>query len=181
MLKKLILFFLAITLALVAYNFFYGTLFTKRLSPQETVVYSKNNLELEVFYNRPSKKGRDIFGALVPYNKIWRTGANEATTFTTNQDLYILGQKLPANTYTLWTKPNETNWTVIFNSNQYPWGLDEQMKPMRDSLFDVVSVDVPILKIDPIVEKFTIAFENSSNKVQLTMAWDNVKIAVPLN
>ena len=102
-----------------------GDILQKRLSPKDTVEFKLNDLELEVFYNRPSKRERDIFGALVAYNKIWRTGANEATTFETNKPLKIGDDYLVAGKYTLWTIPNEKEWTVIFNSKQYPWGVGQ--------------------------------------------------------
>jgi hypothetical protein len=70
-----------------------------------------------------------IFGGLVPYGEVWRTGANEATTFTTNQDLLVDGSFLAAGKYTLWTIPGPESWKVIFNSKMYPWGIDTDKKP----------------------------------------------------
>src|SRR4051812_15233363 len=69
---------------------------TKSFSPEDEVVYEQGDLRLKVYYNRPFKKGRDIFGGLVPFDKVWRTGANEATTFESNKDLTIEGKKLKA-------------------------------------------------------------------------------------
>ena len=89
---------------------------TKKHSPEVTEIYEKDGLNIEIFYSSPAKKDREIFGALVPYNEVWRTGANEATTFTTNKDLLIDGQTLPAGEYTLWTIPGEKSWQIIFNS-----------------------------------------------------------------
>lgn len=168
------------TVGVFAYSYFNDGLFSKRLSPKKTVKFEVDDLELEVFYNRPSKRNREIFGALVPYKKIWRTGANEATTFETNKDLTIKDKKLPKGKYTLWTIPNDTSWNVIFNSKQYPWGVDETMQPMRESKFDVINETFPVEKINTTVEQFTIAFDNSTDNLYLTMAWDNVKVAVPL-
>ena len=133
-----------------------------------------------MFYNRPSKRDRDIFGGLVPYNKVWRTGANEATTFETNKALKIGNDSLPAGKYTLWSIPNETHWQVIFNGKQYPWGVDESMNPLREPEFDVISIEVPVILIGNSVEQFTIAFDNSTDNLSLTMAWDQTKIEVPL-
>ena len=133
-----------------------------------------------MFYNRPSKRDRDIFGGLVPFNKVWRTGANEATTFETNKSLQIGNHSLLAGKYTLWTIPNKTHWQVIFNSKQYPWGVDETNRPLREVEFDVVTIEVPVASINNIVEQFTIAFDNSTDNLSLTMAWDQTKIVVPL-
>src|SRR6056297_2810384 len=86
---------------------------TKSYSPEDTVTYQKDDLTLEVFYNRPYKKDRQIFGGLVPYGEVWRTGANEATTFFTSKDILVDGSLLPAGEYTLWTIPMESSWKVI--------------------------------------------------------------------
>ncbi|MDX1719156.1 MAG: DUF2911 domain-containing protein, partial [Salegentibacter mishustinae] len=83
---------------------------TKAHSPEDTVSYTEKDLKMEVFYNRPYKKERDIFGNLVPYNEVWRTGANEATTFETNKDIMVDGSLLKAGKYTLWTIPMEKSW-----------------------------------------------------------------------
>jgi len=133
-----------------------------------------------VFYNRPSKRDRDIFGGLVPYNQVWRTGANEATTFETNKDLNIGGNSLPSGKYTLWTIPNDTIWTVMFNSKEYSWGVDENMKPLYEPEFDIITIKIQPERISNDVEQFTIAFDNSTDNLYLTMAWDKTKIVIPL-
>ncbi len=179
-LKRVLFLLSIIALGLFLYSFFVENIFASRLSPKDTVEFKLNDLKLEVFYNRPSKKNREIFGALVPFNQVWRTGANEATTFETNQTLDIQGTPLPAGKYTLWTVPKDTIWTVIFNSKQYAWGVDKEMKPMWDPNYDAISIDIPVETINTTVEQFTIAFDNSTDNLFLTMAWDNVKVAVPL-
>lgn len=179
-LKRTLLLFFIIALGLFAYGIFVEKIFEKRLSPKDTVKFELNDLKMKVFYNRPYKKDRVIFGALVPYNQVWRTGANEATTFETNQSLNIQNTTLPAGKYTLWTVPKDTVWTVIFNSKQYPWGVSADMKPLWDPNYDVVNIQVPVHKLQTPVEQFTIAFDNSTDKLALTMAWDVVKIVVPL-
>ena len=179
-LKWLLLLVFCLAIATFAYGYYNGGLGSKRASPKKTVSFSVDNLDLEVFYNRPSKKNRDIFGGLVPFNEIWRTGANEATTFKTNRALKIGNDSLPKGKYTLWTIPNDTLWTVMINSKQYAWGVDENMKPMREPAFDVVNISVPTQDIPNTVEQFTIAFDNSTDNLFLTMAWDKTKIAVPL-
>ncbi|GAA3784015.1 hypothetical protein GCM10022271_15430 [Corallibacter vietnamensis] len=174
-----ILALVAVGVFLYAY-FVDGSLLSKPLSPKDTVSFVKNDLKLDVFYNRPSKRGREIFGGLVPYKQVWRTGANEATTFRTNKALKVGNDSLPAGKYTLWSVPNDSAWHVMFNSKQYSWGVDLEMKPMREPEFDVIDVTVPVEKIDTTVEQFTIGFDNALDNLSLTMAWDNTKIAVPL-
>lgn len=180
-LKGLIFVLLLVAIGIFLYAYFNGGILKKPLSPKDTVEFKLNDLELEVFYNRPFKRDRDIFGGLVAYNKVWRTGANEATTFETNEPLKIGNDYLATGKYTLWTIPGEESWVVIFNSKQYPWGVNDAMQAMRDPKFDVITIEVPVQKISNTVEQFTIAFDNSTDNLSLTMAWDNVKIAVPLN
>ncbi|WP_026755900.1 DUF2911 domain-containing protein [Sediminibacter sp. Hel_I_10] len=179
-LKRLLIFLFIIAIGLFCYSYFVENIFSPRLSPKDTVEFKMNDLKLNVFYNRPSKKGREIFGALVPYGKVWRTGANEATTFETNKDLMVQGIYLPVGVYTLWTVPKDSTWNVIFNTKQYPWGVDEQMQPMWDPNYDILEIDVPVEKLDQPVEQFTIAIDNSTDNLELTMAWDHTKVAVPL-
>ncbi len=177
-LKRII--FLLVIVATGIFIYAYGDIFKKPLSPKDTVEFKLNDLELEVFYNRPSKRDRDIFGGLVAYNKVWRTGANEATTFETNQALKIGIDSLAAGKYTLWTIPNKDTWHVIFNSKQYAWGVNDAMQAMREAEFDVINIDVPVQSLENTVEQFTIAFDNSTDNLSLTMAWDKTKIVVPL-
>ncbi len=153
---------------------------TKKSSPEQNVTYSKGEMKLDLFYCSPSKKDREIFGGLVPYNEVWRTGANEASTFTTNKDLMIAGQPLPAGKYTLWTIPNETSWKVIFNDKMYGWGVKlTDQKASRDPERDVLVVEGKVSKSLNIVEDFSITLSVSSPDTTVLMfAWDNV--VVPL-
>src|SRR5688572_14347112 len=105
---------LLIALAFVAK--FFVKQHDKSFSPEEEVGFASGELNIRVFYNRPYKKGRVIFGGLVPYDKVWRTGANEATTFETSRDLLIEGSTLRKGKYSLWTIPGEETWKIIFNT-----------------------------------------------------------------
>jgi len=88
-LKRLVILLAILAAGIFVYSYLNGGIFKKPLSPKDTVEFKLNDLELEVFYNRPSKRNRDIFGGLVAYNQVWRTGAKEANTFETNQSLKI--------------------------------------------------------------------------------------------
>jgi len=180
-LKVFVILLFVIAVGLFAYSYYSGGIFKKPLSPKDNVEYKHNDLRLEVFYNRPSKRGREIFGGLVPYEKVWRTGANEATTFETNLPLLVGNYPLPKGKYTLWTIPKDSTWSVMFNSKQYKWGVDEHMNPMREASFDVVKIEVPTETLNTTVEQFTIGFDNTTGDLKLTMAWDKTKIAVPLS
>lgn len=151
---------------------------TKKASPEATAEYKSNGTEVSVFYNRPSKRGREIFGGLVPHGQVWRTGANEATTFTTNRDLTIGGKPLPAGKYTLWTIPQKDAWTVIFNNKQYGWGVDWDSKASREAAADVLQVQVPVEAQNPPLEQFLISFDETTPA--LVLAWDQTKVTVPM-
>ena len=153
---------------------------TKAHSPEDVVTYSQKDLQIEVVYNRPYKKDRVIFGNLVPYDDVWRTGANEATTFETNQDILVDGSILKAGKYTLWTIPMENSWKIIFNSQMYPWGINLDKEAYRDAKFDSLILERPVEKVEDVLEQFTIQFEENKDFVTLVLAWDHTKVSVPL-
>jgi hypothetical protein len=95
---------------------------SKRPSPPMTASGKAGSAEVTIDYGAPSVKGREIYGDLVPYGKVWRTGANEATTFSVSKDVTINGQPLAAGKYALFTIPEKGEWTVIFNKNPKQWG-----------------------------------------------------------
>lgn len=179
-LKVILIFLSVVTIGLLVYTVFVENIFKSPLSPNDVVKKELNDLKLEVNYNRPSKRGRVIFGGLVENDKVWRTGANEATTFTTNKNLIIDSVLVPKGKYTLWTVPNDTLWKVMINKKQYKWGVNEKLEPMWDPNFDVVEMQVPVINLDQVVEKFTIDFVNTYGELKLTMVWDTTKIEIPI-
>jgi hypothetical protein len=170
---------IAIIAAIVAFIGFMQLKNTKSFSPEEEVVFEQGDLSIKVFYNRPSKKGREIFGGLVPYDTVWRTGANEATTFETNRDLVIEGQTLKAGKYSVWTIPRENIWTIIFNSEHGQWGVNSKGEPNRNPELDVLKVEVRAVQQDQVFEQFTIAFEESGQDVEMVMIWDRTVVSMP--
>src|SRR5580704_1818688 len=94
------------------------------LSPRDTARATIGKAHVLVDYGRPSKRGRVIFGSLVPYGQVWRTGANAATTFVIDKDLTIGAQTVPAGTYTLYTLPSASNWLLIINKQTGQWGTE---------------------------------------------------------
>ena len=152
---------------------------TKSHSPEECLNFTQDGLDINVFYNRPYKKGRDIFGGLVPFGKVWRTGANEATTFDTNRDLKFESKTLKAGKYSLWTIPGEETWTVIFNSESGQWGVNFKGEANRNPALDVLSIDVHAVQQDRQFEQFTISFEEMDGEAEMVLLWDKTLIAVP--
>ena len=169
---------IAIAVIMVSYIIFKNN--TKSFSPEDTVEYSHGDLDLEVFYNRPYKKDRQIFGGLVPYNEVWRTGANEATTFSTSKDILVDGSLLPKGTYTLWTIPMEKSWKVIFNSEMYPWGITADGQPSRLPDYDVLTIEAPVKTLKNPVEQFTIFFNEKQGFINLNFAWDKTLVQIPI-
>jgi hypothetical protein len=151
---------------------------TKKHSPETTLKYEENGMNIEIVYSRPFKKDREIFGGLVPYGEVWRTGANEATTFKTETDLIIDGQLLPKGKYTLWTIPKASSWEVIFNEGEYGWGVNFESKAARDPARDVLKVKSQVQRNFKVMEQFTIDIQNTPPIMMFQ--WDNVRVDVPL-
>jgi len=170
---------IAVIAAIVAFIGFVQLKNTKSFSPEDQVVFTDKDLRIEVFYNRPSKKGREIFGGLVPFDKVWRTGANEATTFETNKDLTLEGHLLKAGKYSIWTIPRENTWTVIFNSEVGQWGINSKGEPNRNPELDVLQVDVLAVQQEQVFEQFTIAFEDTGEDAEMVLMWDKTLVSVP--
>jgi hypothetical protein len=154
---------------------------TKSFSPEEQIEYKQNDAQIVVFYNRPYKKGREIFGSLVPYGKVWRTGANEASTIETNKDLLFKGKTLKKGKYTLWTIPEAESWTIIFNTEYGQWGIGPDGEANRDPKRDALSIKVHPVQTDREFEQFTISFEKVGEEAEMVLIWDKTLVAVPFS
>lgn len=157
---------------------------TKKASPERTAHYEAAGIALDVHYSSPFKKGREIFGGLVPYGQVWRTGANEPTTFTASKDIHVGGKPLPAGTYSLWTIPGPEAWTLILNSEVPDWGvtmLSGGSKTTRNPEADVLQVTVPSLNLPEVVEQFTIDFKLVRREMYMSLAWDKTEVLVAVN
>jgi hypothetical protein len=182
--KKFVIFSLVgvavigVLVAVIAYIQFKKT---KSLSPEENVVFERGDLKISVFYNRPYKKDRVIFGGLVPYDQVWRTGANEATTFETSKDLNIEGKVLKKGKYSLWTIPRKDSWTVIFNTEYGQWGINSKGEANRQPARDALAVDIKAIEQSNVFEQFTISFEKSGDETEMVFAWDKTVAALPFS
>jgi hypothetical protein len=177
--KKLLIIAGVLIVLVLGFSTFYKR-YTKSASPESNVDFKDGDLEIKVFFNSPSKRGRVIFGGLVPYDTIWRTGANEATVFETSKDLTIQGKVLKAGKYTLWTMPGRENWKIYFNTEYGQWGIDFNGAANRDPENDVLVAEVPSMTHDTEVEKFTISVEKSDEEILLILLWDKVVVTLPM-
>ncbi|MEJ7736329.1 MAG: DUF2911 domain-containing protein [Chitinophagaceae bacterium] len=130
---------------------------------------------IRVVYSRPQKNGRELFGKLTPYGKVWRAGANEATEIKFYQDVELSGKKVKAGTYALFTIPGEKEWTIILNSDLDYWGAYSY-----NDKNDVLRVSAPATQLNSTVENFTIQFESKGEKQGvMKLAWDKTLVEVP--
>jgi hypothetical protein len=132
-------------------------------------------LVARIIYSRPQKNNREIFGELIPYNEIWRLGANEATEIQFFQDVHIGGKKLPKGRYTMYAVPTEEKWTIIFNKDTDIWGAFKYNEKA-----DLLRVDVPVQKQATISEAFTMDFAPSDKGADLQISWDDVSVVLPV-
>lgn len=172
---------MTIRITLIIYFF----LFTRCLMAQEALKLRPSPLAVanarykdnyvKITYSQPQKKGREIFGALVPFGKVWRTGANEATEITTTADIELAGILLKAGTYSLFTIPEKDQWTIIINKDLGLWGAYNY-----DPKKDLFRFQVPVTASDKAYEAFTIIFDSRNEVADLLMMWDKTKVSIPL-
>lgn len=130
---------------------------------------------ITVDYSSPRAKGRKIYGGLVPYGKVWRAGANEATTFVTDAQLNVGGKTVPAGSYTMFAIPAEDKWTLVISKKTGEWGT---AYPGPEN--DLVRIDMKVSKLPTPVENFTIAFDEHSGNCTLRMDWENTRASVDI-
>ena len=140
----------------------------KRASPHDKTSATVGGKRITIEYGRPYKKGRDIFGALVPWGKVWRTGADEATTFTCDGDVTIGDLKVPKGSYALFTVPGEKQWQLVVNKSPKQWGAFKY-----DAKDDLGTTALKVAAAPTPVEQLTIALEPAADKrVTLKISWD---------
>lgn len=149
---------------------------TQRQSPLALATARYKDNYLKVTYGQPSKRGREVFGKLVPYGQVWRTGANEATELTITRDIQLNGYPLKAGTYSIFSIPYPDHWTIIVNRELGLWGSYNY----NDKL-DVVRLDVAVQKVqEPTAETFLISIDQKNDKAVMLFTWDDVKISIPI-
>lgn len=145
-------------------------------SPLDITIARNDDMSpvIRVIYSRPKKNDREIFGVLVPFEKVWRTGANEATELEIYEPLKLGTKLIEKGTYTLYTIPNENEWTVIINRETNVWGAYSYKQEQ-----DVVRVNVPSKGAAATIESLSMAFKPTENGVSLMIGWDDRFIEVP--
>lgn len=168
-------------LAMIITNFaIEAQVITPRSSPKSTLTQVVGLTDIEIIYSRPSAKGRYVFNNLVPFGKVWRTGANENTTISFSDDVLINGKTLVKGKYALYTIPRADNWEIIFYSTINNWGTPETWEESKI----VLKTNVKPEHLDQFVESFTIGIDNLDNDfAKLEISWENtivgLKIEVP--
>lgn len=141
--------------------------------PGEASVKFDDGKAVSIQYSRPAMHGRAIYGGLVPYDKVWRTGANAATSMKTDTDLVIGGTAVPAGSYTLYSLPSQNGWKLIINKQTGQWGTEYDEKQ------DLARVDMKVDQIPTAVEQFTISLDKTSgNAATLKLDWANTSASV---
>lgn len=147
-------------------------------SPTSKLEQAVGLSDVTVEYARPGMRGRTIFGDLVPYGKVWRTGANENTKVTFSTDVTIDGKELKKGTYALYTKPGKDAWEVIFYTDATNWGTPQKWDASKVALSTTAKVEMMPMKI----ESFTITIDDLKNdSAVLGMLWENVYVGVKFN
>jgi hypothetical protein len=147
-----------------------------RDSPIALAQYKYGSTYIKVTYGKPFKRGRKVFGGFVPFGRVWRTGANEATEVTFTRDIYFGPKFVKAGTYSLFTIPSENEWIIILNKKLGQFGAFEYDRKM-----DLLRIKVPVKKA-PEKEDFTIEFRRNSgdDAVNMVLWWDTTQVAVPV-
>lgn len=168
---RLICFAIALTISVLSYAQEQSPI---RVSPLDMVTAKYKDTYFKITYSRPSMKERKIFGGLVPFGEVWRTGANEATELTLTRDILLNQKTIKAGTYSLFTIPDSDKWTIIINAETGLWGA-YNYNPKAD----VLRFDVPVTKTDSPTELLTMKIQQRNEMVDLIISWETTQISIP--
>ncbi|MEP6644303.1 MAG: DUF2911 domain-containing protein [Acidobacteriaceae bacterium] len=150
---------------------------SKRPSPAAQAQCKFNDgKSITVDYSSPRVKSRKIFGELVPYGQIWRTGANDATTFVTDANLIVGSKDVPAGNYTIFTLPKQDKWTLIINKKTGEWGI-----PYKYESDELARTEMTVSKPSSMMENFTISFDQNGGTCKMNMTWENTRASVDIS
>lgn len=171
--RRIILLVISATILGFTAYVLYMILTTRSHSPQETTAIEHGDLKVSVTYCRPYKKGRKVFGGIVPYGDYWRTGANDATEISFSKPIAFAGTAVPPGRYRLYTYPNINEWKIVLNTELGQWGA---FIPNPD--LDIAKASVPTRPLGSDVEQFTIAFEPRGDSLELSLSWEKTEVIV---
>ncbi len=155
-----------------------GQLEHPKASPAAKVVQAIGFSSIQIDYSRPATRGREIFGELVPYGRIWRVGANESTKFTNTTEIDVLGHTLHAGTYALYAFPQESEWEIVFHKNTKHWGDGRNNYNQEEDAFRVKVIPNSEASFQ---ENFQISFENiSHNGTDMIFHWAKTRVVIPI-
>lgn len=145
-------------------------------SPSAVLKQDFSTSSIEISYSRPSMRGRKVYGGIVPFGEVWRTGANSATKITFGEDVSVKGNPVKAGSYALYTIPGEKEWKIIINKGIGNWGVSG-----FDAKDDIAEFMVPAAKTAETVQSFTISVDNiTGTNCDLVLSWENTKVAIPV-
>lgn len=179
MLKK-VLIAVGILALLIAGAYFYLDHRNRTLSPAGKATATNGDLTVQVDYSRPSVRNRLVFGPaeeepLQAYGQYWRLGANEATEISFNKDVKIMGQPMAAGRYSIYAIPGEDMFQVVLNTEVDKWGYSE-----ADHSMDVLTMRVPVAKMNTVTEQYTMTLEESGDAILLNIDWANIHLTIPV-
>jgi hypothetical protein len=148
-----------------------------RISPLNIVSVRYKEAYLKIVYSQPQKRGREIFGKIVPFGKVWRTGANEATELTVTQDILVKGTVLKSGTYSIFSIPEKEKWTIIFNRDLGLWGSYNYNQKM-----DALRLEIPVKAIPEnlVIEAFIIRIDQKTDSAEIFLLWDKTQVSFPI-
>jgi hypothetical protein len=147
-----------------------------RPSPAASASCDLGGKTIKTDYSSPRMKGRTIFGDLVPYGQVWRTGANEATTFVASADVVVGGKTIPAGNYTIFTVPARDKWTLIINKKTGEWGI-----PYKYESDELARVDMKVTTLPTPIENFTIAYDKAGSGCTMRLEWEKTRATVNIS
>jgi hypothetical protein len=147
----------------------------KKSPPADAECKLPDGKTIKVHYSSPRMRGRKIYGGLVPYGQVWRTGADEATTFVTDANLTVAGKDVPAGSYTIFTVPNQDKWTLIINKKTGEWGI-----PYKYESDELLRADTNVSKTPAPVENFTIGFDQAGGGCTMNLDWENTRASIQI-
>lgn len=146
------------------------------LSPPERATCKfADGKTITVRYSSPRMRGRKIFGDVVPFAEVWRAGADDATSFVTNVDVTAAGKSVPAGSYTLFTLPTQTKWTLIVSKQTGEWGI-----PYPGAKYDFARMEMKVSQLPSPLENFTITFDSAGTSCTMKLDWETTRASIEI-